>query len=61
MKKSDLFKIGVLLMATTLGTTGCSFGEDREETGNCEWILPKNNRILHCQVSDGRNDRACSV
>lgn len=22
MKKSDLFKIGVLLMATTLGTTG---------------------------------------
>lgn len=30
MKKSDLFKIGVLLMATTLGTTGCSFGEDEK-------------------------------
>lgn len=27
MKKSDLFKIGVLLMATTLGTTGCSLSE----------------------------------
>lgn len=31
MKKSDLFKIGVLLMATTLGTTGCSFGEDEKK------------------------------
>lgn len=47
MKKSDLFKIGVLLMATTLGTTGCSFGE--EETGNCSGSCRKNNRILHCR------------
>lgn len=31
MKKSDLFKIGVLLVATTLGTTGCSFGEDEKK------------------------------
>ena len=31
MKKSDLYKIGVLLMATTLGTTGCSFGEDEKK------------------------------
>ena len=31
MKKSDLFKIGVLLMVTTLGTTGCSFGEDEKK------------------------------
>lgn len=46
MKKSDLFKIGVLLMATTLGTTGCSFGE---ETGNCSGSCRKNNRILHCR------------
>lgn len=49
MKKSDLFKIGVLLMATTLGTTGCSFGEDGEETGNCSGSCRKNNRILHCR------------
>ncbi len=31
MKKSDLFKIGVLLLATTLGTSGCSFGEDEKK------------------------------
>lgn len=49
MKKSDLFKIGVLLMATTLGTTGCSFGEDEKKPEICSGSCRKNNRILHCR------------
>ena len=39
MKKSDLFKIGVLLVATTLGTTGCSFGEDEKKRVGGQAVL----------------------